>query len=279
MNIFNSNLHSLSDSKILIVDDDLLHILFIRTALEEKYILSEAHNGKEAINLIPDLQPDLILLDWNMPEVDGLGVLHFLQNNPSLHHINVIMMTGMMTNLNDLLTAFENGVVDFIKKPFEFPELNARIKSVLELAYFHKQELQKKDQELILNALKKVETIEFINNVFSKLESINSNELIKNIELYKKEFHNIVFENSWKSFEDNFKNLYPGFYSNLIKKHPSLSPAELKLCSLLRLNLSSKEISTILYITPESIKVARSRLRKKLLLDSDANIIGYLMQF
>lgn len=269
----------LSDSKILIVDDDVLNILFVRSALEGTYILHEAHNGIEAIQQIPELLPDLLLLDWNMPQLDGMGVLQFLNNNPKFKSIQVIMMTGMMTEIENLTKAFEQGVVDFIKKPFEFPELQARVKSALQIAYYHKQELQKKDQELVSLTMKKIENIEFLKTVFERLESSRNTDCKENLDEFKKEFNAIISENTWKNFDEHFNLVYPEFYKNLIMKHPDLSPAELKLCRLLRLNLSTKEISSISYTTPESIKVARSRLRKKLGIESDDNLTGYVMQF
>lgn len=269
----------LSESKILIVDDDVLNILFIRSSLETSYQLFEAHNGVEAVQVIPDLLPDLILLDWNMPHLDGMGVLTFLNNNPKFRAIQVIMMTGMMTTIENLTEAFNKGVVDFIKKPFEFPELQARVKSALQIAYYHKQELQKKDQELVALTMKKIENIEFIKTLFERLASTRDAECQSNLKEFQKEFNTLISENTWKSFDDNFTAVYPDFYKNLVKDHPDLSPAELKLCRLLRLNLSTKEISAITYTTPESIKVGRSRLRKKLNLEYDDNLTGYLMRF
>lgn len=268
-----------SNSKILIVDDDLLNVLFIRTALNTQYQLFEAHNGKEAIEKIPEIKPDLLILDWNMPILDGMGVLHFLQNNPEYKETRVIMMTGLMTGLDDLLGAFDNGAIDFIRKPFELSELQARVKSVLKLVYFYKEELQKKNNELVTLAMKLTENIESFKKVFAQLESSSPEKIHDKLQIVKKEFNSLLLENSWKSFEDQFNQVHHDFYTNLAKKHTNLTPSELKLASLLRLNLTTKEIATITFTTPESTKVARSRLRKKLQIELDSNLIAYLMQF
>ena len=66
------------------------------------------------------------------------------------------------------------------------------------------------------------------------------------------------------TFFSNFEKLYPSFKESLCKTAPNLTANELKLCAFLRLNLSSKEISRLISITPESVHKARYRLRKKL---------------
>ncbi|MFO7868760.1 MAG: response regulator [Bacteroidales bacterium] len=268
----------LSDSKILIVDDDLMNTLFIRKSLEKFYTIFEAHDGKEALEKIPDILPDLILLDWNMPQVNGLDVLKTIKSNEKLKSIQVIMMTGMMTELNHLIEAFEYEVIDFIRKPFEFPELQARVKSALKLIHYHKLEIQHKNQELVSLAMKRNEHIELLKQIFKSLEN-KSDECKKALSQFKQDFNSALSENSWKHFDEQFNKVYPDFYTKLTQKHTNLTPGELKLCSLLRLNLSTKELSNITYTSPESLKVARSRLRKKLQLHPKENLTGYVMSF
>ena len=74
----------------------------------------------------------------------------------------------------------------------------------------------------------------------------------------------------------NFEKLYPDFRQSLQKIIPDISANELKLCSLLRLNLSSKEVSQLLNITPASVNKARYRIRKKIGLDSKEDLFVYL---
>lgn len=270
----------LQDSKILIVDDDELNIHYITTLLDGQYKLTQARNGAEAIKIIPNLMPDLVLLDWNMPVIDGMGVLKFMKDKAEFASIQTIMMTGLMTSLPDLLEAFDNGAVDFLKKPFEFPELQARIKSSLKIAYYHKQELQKKSQELVQVTMTKIENIEFLKTIFKALEEeANNNECSDKLRSFRAEFNYIISQNTWKDFDDNFAQVYPSFYTSVIQVHPDLSPAELRLCRLLRMNLSTKEMASLTMSTPESLKVARSRLRKKMDLQGATNLVSYIMQF
>jgi len=74
-----------------------------------------------------------------------------------------------------------------------------------------------------------------------------------------------------------FEQVHTDFYAKLISKHPDLRTNDLKICSLTRLNLNIKETASILGISPASVKTARYRLRKKLQLEPNQEIISYLI--
>lgn len=84
---------------------------------------------------------------------------------------------------------------------------------------------------------------------------------------------------SWEEFEVRFQEVHIDFYSNIRQKFPDLSTNEIRLCAFFRLNMTSKEIAAITYQSLNSIKVARYRLRKKLTLSKDENLIKFLSQF
>jgi len=79
------------------------------------------------------------------------------------------------------------------------------------------------------------------------------------------------------SFYSNFEKIYPDFSQSLKKTIPNITANELKLCAFLRLNLSSKEISQLLNITPESVNKARYRLRKKIGLSSGDELFSFIL--
>ncbi len=81
---------------------------------------------------------------------------------------------------------------------------------------------------------------------------------------------------SWEEFEVRFQQVYTGFYKKLNTKFPDLSPNELRLCAFFRLNMTTKEIAAITYQSINSITVARYRLRKKLNLTTDENLVNFL---
>jgi len=81
---------------------------------------------------------------------------------------------------------------------------------------------------------------------------------------------------SWEEFEVRFQQVYTGFYKNLNTNYPDLTPNELRLCAFFRLNMTTKEIAAITYQSINSISVARYRLRKKLGINSDDNLVAFL---
>ena len=82
----------------------------------------------------------------------------------------------------------------------------------------------------------------------------------------------------WEEFELRFKEVHSGFYDTLHQKFPDLTPNEIKICAFLRLNMSTKEISSITYQSVKSINMARFRLRKKMNIDREENLIALISQ-
>lgn len=89
---------------------------------------------------------------------------------------------------------------------------------------------------------------------------------------------NIKFDNDWYRIKAHFEKIHPGFFDRLRKKHPQLTPNDHKLCALLRMNLSTKEISHILKITAPSTEISRIRLRKKLELPKGINLTQFICE-
>jgi DNA-binding response OmpR family regulator len=269
--------------KLLIVDDDPQNLTAISSILDhpdnEIYI---AYDGKSAIEIAQIEQPDLIILDWQMPGIDGLETLRKLKSHDLTNNILVIMITGIMTKDEHLLEAYETGAIDFITKPFNRVELMARTRSVLTLAQLYKNEIEQKDRELVSNAMKLVNCNQYNFDLFNKIKIIENSshdEITQkaNIKELRISLENRIRSDSWSQFEDLFVRVHPKFHYNLLQKHPKLTPSELKLSTLLRLNLSSKDIATILYLSPDSIRVSRTRLRKKLNLPEKENLTTYLI--
>jgi len=86
-------------------------------------------------------------------------------------------------------------------------------------------------------------------------------------------------EKQWQVFETHFENVHEEFLKRLKEKFPELTPRELKLCAYLKLNVSSKEISTLMNISTRGVEISRYRLRKKLNLDRNSNLTDFIMSF
>lgn len=121
---------------ILIADDLEVNRKLISSYLkssENIYKIVEAINGKDAYELCVEHKPDIVLMDWEMPEMTGIQSLEKIKNNPELKDIPVIMQTALSASTN-LAKAFQKGATDFIRKPVDKIELLARINSSLELS-------------------------------------------------------------------------------------------------------------------------------------------------
>jgi tetratricopeptide (TPR) repeat protein/DNA-binding CsgD family transcriptional regulator len=95
------------------------------------------------------------------------------------------------------------------------------------------------------------------------------NRLIKLID------YSFNLDKDWEEFKLYFEQVHQNFFVKLQQDHPDLSPGEMRLCALIRLNMNLKECATLLSVSPDSIKTARHRLRKKLGLSDEQNLVGY----
>jgi putative two-component system response regulator len=117
---------------IMIVDDTEMNIDILVDALQDDYELIVAINGLEAIELVEEQKPDLILLDIMMPEMDGYEVLKKIKGNPDLEIIPVILLSAI-TDSDSKNKGFSLGAADYVTKPFEIVEVKARVKTHLKI--------------------------------------------------------------------------------------------------------------------------------------------------
>lgn len=116
--------------RILAVDDDPINLFLLNEFLENDFEVRLASSGEEALDEIPDFQPEVILLDIMMPELDGFQVCSKIREDRANDNIKVLFLSAKQT-LNDRLYGYECGADDFISKPFNHDELLARIKIFL----------------------------------------------------------------------------------------------------------------------------------------------------
>ncbi len=159
---------------ILVVDDDRFVHMFIENAIETEnhdYRIISAYNGKQACEIAFDQEIDLIIMDWEMPVMNGIEALEQLKSDPKTNDIPVIIITSS----GNLQTAFDAGAIDFIRKPIDQIELLVRVKSTLSMF------------KLIKNIVKQTEILEQQSfeleqkNLFLKVEQEKSDNLLQNI--------------------------------------------------------------------------------------------------
>ena len=126
------------------------------------------------------------------------------------------------------------------------------------------------------------------NNFLTKLQSdlmninsISGKELAKNNinTLITRIGKEIDSEKQWKVFNMHIEQVYEDLFKKLIENYPDLTPRELNLCAYLRMNISSKEIATLMNISARGVEISRYRIRKKLHLDREANLTEFMINF
>ena len=116
--------------RILVVDDDEDIIYLVTSRLQSLgYEVSAARDGREGLDLITRIQPEIVILDVSMPRMNGYEVLQELRAMESRRHY-VLMLTAE-AKLEDVERGFVSGADDYLVKPFTFSELRARIKTLL----------------------------------------------------------------------------------------------------------------------------------------------------
>jgi len=178
---------------------------------------------------------------------------------------------------------------------------------VFSFSYFFLKRINKRDKQLlktkeelftVLEEQKKLKEQQFENDIEHKesqlsaitLQMLQKNELLEEIKsiIHKKEDttekqlskvinSHFTQDNNWNDFDKYFESVNKNFYNKLKQKYPDISSNDLKICALIKLNLSIKEMASILNISPDSVKTARYRLRKKLQLTTEDNLTEFIL--
>lgn len=119
--------------RLLAIDDSALIIRLLRTRLKHERIdIASARNGSEGLAEARRILPDVILLDLDLPDMDGFDVLRELKADSRTHDIPVIIVSGS-TSTPSKVKGLEMGAVDFVTKPFDLAELKARVRSAVRI--------------------------------------------------------------------------------------------------------------------------------------------------
>jgi len=119
-------------NKILIVDDNIELLAVLRLGFSKTgFVVRTATKGTEAIKKARSFEPNLILLDLIMPELDGFAVCETLKKHPATSHIPIVVLTGLSSQLSRF-AGLESGADEYLTKPFNFGEILERVNEVLE---------------------------------------------------------------------------------------------------------------------------------------------------
>ncbi len=137
------------------------------------------------------------------------------------------------------------------------------------------KEMAGKSKELAVSTMSLIKKNEFLSSIKEKLQTTENSAHIRSV--IKTIDKDISEEDNWKFFKKAFSNADKDFFKKIKAKHPELTANDLKLCAYLRLNLSSKEIAPLLNISVKSVEIKRYRLRKKMELPREVNLVDYIL--
>jgi len=119
-----------SDYRILIVDDDEMNIDILMDSLEEEYDVKAAESGEEALEIIPQYNPNVILLDIMMSGIDGYEVCKRIRADDTYKSVKIILISGRAME-DERQKGFEVGADDYITKPFDVDDIADKIKLLI----------------------------------------------------------------------------------------------------------------------------------------------------
>lgn len=244
---------------------------------------------------VASLQKRLILLKEEFYSVERAKIIKSLEVQFDVAEKNrkltLISKENEVTKLTNylLITFIGLLLVIFIITYFYFKKINKQDKQLLvtKQALVDSLEKQKELEQqqfqndldhkenqlstITLHMLQKNELLTEIKTAIDNQHPLSEQQLVKMVNRHFEQ------DNIWNDFDRYFESINKNFYTRLKQSHPEISANDLKICALIKLNLSIKEMATILNISPDSVKTSRYRLRKKLKLAADDNLTAFIM--
>ncbi|MEH0154163.1 response regulator [Limibacter armeniacum] len=277
---------------VLIVDDELANIKLIANYLMEQegsFKVLTSLDPEKGFKVAQTYLPDLIILDWEMPKLSGITVLKMLKQHPNTKQIPIIIATGKMTSSENLATALNAGAEDYIRKPLDTVELEARMQTVFRLSDQYRQmeemlkeEVELKNRKLATATLYTSQRNQMMSGVMNQIENILSGKttlekMSMDLVNLKKEMGGFLeHDESWDTYKIHFEEVHPQFFERLKEAEPTLTQNDLKLCAYLCIGLHNKEIAHMCNISYEGIKKSLYRLKKKLQLGEEDDLRVYI---
>ena len=294
--------------QILIITDD-------QAATGEQKILLEKAGYKiqselKSVNLIEtfnNVEMELIILDWHVPNIDEMEVLKEIRSYSELDNIPVIIVSEIYNGKLNLKSAFEFGAWDYLNKPINEIELEARITNAFRLVDYYlkkidnlfklknldikisknkadklQSELDKKDREMIAVAINIIQNMKFIASL--KFDLFENNvkfdiQQIRHLKQIFKNYENTSSSLNWELFEKRYIELDSNFYSSLNTEFTMLSWNELRLCGLFRIGFTIKEIAALNYSSYDAVRKSAYRIRKKVGINENMDINLFFQKY
>lgn len=283
--------------KILVADDDpgILELI-IEYLVDQPEELLYAPNGQKAVEIAKDTIPDLIIMDWEMPVLNGIEAVRALQADSMTSNIPIIISTGVMKEPRDLKQALESGAVDYMRKPLHPVEFNARVRANLRIKKQHEQitsllerekalmreSIARKDRELTAAALNDNKRNELIQDVLDKLGDLmgkyNMEDRTAIINLRNHFKTQLNIDKNHQGFLRHFEEVHPGFFEVLEEEYPNITVNDRRICAYIRIGLNNKEIAQLLNVESASVRKSMTRLKKKMDLGQEDDLREVIAQ-
>jgi two-component system, cell cycle response regulator len=233
-------------ARVLVVDDIDFNVKLLDTKLkQEYYTVFVAYNGKEALVKAKETQPDIILMDIMMPEMDGFDATKILKADPDLGHIPIIMVTALNAQ-EDKVKGLECGADDFLTKPINDTALFARLRSLVRMkVMLDELRLRDKTSKELGVAQDKVDKR-------NSLEGANvlliEDDVIQVEKIKKRLFNNKINVDVAETLEKIISSLDQKDYSLIIVSTLLLSTDGLRLCSELRSHDKARNVPILIIV-------------------------------
>lgn len=291
---------------ILYVDDEEPNLFIFSGLFERYYEVLTATNAAEAIALLKSRAVTVVLADQRMPDMTGV---EFLEQALVLAPDAVRILLTAYSDIDAVIAAINAGqVYRYIAKPWNNHDLKMTIDSAIQMYRLQQEnkellqhlaehnrlleqkvehrtrELDEKNKEnerlmqreLTLMALQLAQKNELLEALENRLKQVihSTTSVLDDI---AKEIHSsITDEKAWEPFEKQFYNANPEFLQRLYNLCPTLTPMEIKVCTLLKINLSTKEIAHILSVSSDAVEFHRLNVRKKFDIPRAQNLTSFL---
>ena len=282
--------------KLLLIDDESEQQMAFMDMLEaqgNEYAILSAFSGQEALEIISKERPDIIVSDWDMPSMSGIELIQTLKQNAETADIPIIICTGIMTHSEHLKVALEAGANDYVRKPFDAIEVDARINAMLSFSREQKmrrraeQELMQyqldmsiqlvetKQQSLVVTKACLMHNTTYIEEIVARLKALAgevSESCKMKLFLLISRIQSDLKRGTWEELTRHFEEIHPSFLRHINYSYPKLSTNEVELCLYIKMNMSNAEIQIATYKSYDALKKARQRLKKKLGLSHDDSL-------
>ena len=273
-----------SERTVLAVDNDVDNLRVISRCLQaDGCRVLMALDGKTALERANCEQPDLILLEVMIPEMDGFATCRHLKADGSLDKIPIIFMAAR-AGIDEKVKAFELGAADFVSKPVQPDEVLARVRTHLRL----RETIKHLDEKVHRQAQKTAGVNQALKAMIDHrdlekrtIEQTMVLNLKRYVFPYLEEIERLKMGNDVKSYvsiiRSNIEQLIAPVSKCLSGAYLDLTPAEIKVADLIRQNKRTKFIAESLNTSPSTVEKHRNKIRKKLnILHKKVNLTTYL---